>query len=796
MHAKDLTEQTLEALDWEAVLSALASHARTPMGREALLKSLPQDSVSGVQALHDQIDEVWCLEELGAQIDVGGVADIRQDLIRAKTGEVLDASELRTLGHSVQALRVLARALTLREDDAPHLASIALGMEIDDTLADALTLAFDPSGQLSSQTYPQLGDLRQQVQHLHERIRTTLDSLVRGDELSDILQDRFVTLRNSRYVLPIKSHAKRWDIGIVHGTSGSGATAFIEPHQVIALNNQLRITEGELIAEERRILAQLSKAVGVCAPALTQAIASTTLIDCAIARAGLARQLHCSRPAVESSGSVLLRQARHPVLCLRGVAVVPNSLELNPTSPALLLTGPNAGGKTICLKTIGLCALLVRIGCFIPAAPGSRLDLFPIVYASIGDAQTVHDDLSSFSGHLVALRSMLQAAAPGALLLLDELASGTDPAQGGPLAQAVLEALLSKGAKLVVTTHYSRLKALPATDSRFSTAAMEYSEGKPTYRVLPNALGESRALATAARLGLDEAVVTRARQLMGEAELSLTAALEALELERQRADTHSRSAAEQAAVLEEKAAALAQKEAWLLERAEELKSQAAEEFVGRLAAAQESIRQVVSQLQRSPSHKGVDAARASLNALSKLVPTPPPAAQETPDETFAIGDKVTVKTLGKTGIITGISEGVVTIKSQQMRLKIPAGDLCRAKNKPPAPKAKASKKKRRKKGPRSAARRVSSIEQALRLPANTLDLRGMRVEEGFDAITAFMDQAVLESRDHVFLLHGHGTGALKQAIRRWLPASPYVHQWAPANGDQGGDAFTIVALNA
>ncbi len=787
---------TLTTLDWPTVLHAFADCAYTTLGATAIQALAPLDSVHAVQFAYDQIDELIALELEGERVPVGGIEDISELLKRSGKGEVLDGLELRQAGQTLGALRSLSWFLTSRQEEIPNLGRLGTLIVVDDLVADELDVAFEPNGTLSGRTYPILAELRSKVSGLHDAIRGTLDSLLRADDMQDLLQDRFVTLRNERYVLPIKSHAKRWDIGIIHGTSGSGQTAYIEPKEVVALNNKLRIAQGELAGEEAKIRGRLSRSLGSCAEDLTFAMKQVSDIDIACARHRLAKQLEATRPIVSTANTIALIQARHPVLCLRDIDVVPNNLALNETQSGLLLTGPNAGGKTISLKTIGLCALLVQMGCFLPAEEGSRMDLFPTILAAIGDAQTVHEDLSSFSGHLLRLHEMLDASRPGALLLLDEIASGTDPAQGAPLAQAVLETMVNSGATVVVTTHFSRLKSLATVDPRFGGAAMEYLNGQPTYRVLDGALGESRALSTAERMGMAAPVIERARALMSDGEGAFSTALDALEEKRTEAEEAKRTAQKQAKSLAERERAVAKRETLLKQRAEELEQKAAEAFMTRLKNAEKTISAVVADLQRNPSHSRVTSARAALKGLEGLGKIKPVEAPQSKSKPFSptVGARAYVSSLGSDGEIISIQGNSVRIKLGTLTTNVKRSQLEAPKTKAPLQKATRARPAQKKK--RFSARRSHPLEQALRVPANTLDMRGMRVEEGIERIEQFLDRCLMSHHEYAFLLHGHGTGALKQAVRQWLPSSPHVHRWGAANEDQGGDAFTVVALHS
>jgi len=541
------------------------------------------------------------------------------------------------------------------------------------------------------------------------------------------------------------------------------------------------------------------------------ALAAATELDVACARAGFAARLDATRPSVGTGAVVELRMARHPVLALTQEGVVPNDLSLSQKRPVLVLTGPNAGGKTVAMKTIGLCALLVRAGCFVPAGAGSRVDLFDEVLADIGDTQTVHEGLSSFSAHLTTLRSMLDRAGPAVLLLLDEIAAGTDPAQGGALARAIIERLADAGARAVVTTHYGQVKAMSAQDLRVEVSALEYQGGKPTYRVVPGTAGESHALAAAARVGLDAPLIERARALMDEGERALHDALAALETERERARESLRHADQTAATLAARESALLERERELAQRehkirgrAREIEQQQAAEFLKRLRAAEREVRRTVTELNAAPARERAADARAAIDQARALVASLR-VPESSPGPAPAVGDRVRLSGLGTTGEVVAVRAGEVEVRAGVMTVRARPEEVEIV-----TAKAGAADKPRRSmpRGEQSAAGgrgatpsvraperdSAASLETALRIADNTLDLRGVRVEEGLAMLEAFLDESMVRSRDVVFVLHGHGTGALRSAIRKALAESRYVSACAPASDEQGGDAFSVARL--
>ncbi len=784
----DLAARTLEALDWEFVAGALADQTRTSLGRRAALGMRPLDDLADITASFDAISEVQDLEQqrgIGLP-PVGGVEDVFGLLDRAVRGDVLALPEIAVLRSTVAALAAVERFLSAQSAIAPTLAALGRPIRLDRRLCRTLEGALDDEGALSEASWPVLGELRRRIVSLERSLHAMLEQILESPEYADVLQDRYVTVRGDRFVVPVKAQAKGLGLGIVHDASRSERTVFVEPAAVVPIGNQRRMAEAELKDEERRILAELSALASEHAASLREALEAAAAIDLACARAAFAARLGAVRPNVGREGVVALREARHPVLVLAGAPVVANDLHLDAGRPVLVLTGPNAGGKTVAMKTVGLCALLVRAGCWVPAAPGSRIDLFDRVLADIGDQQTVHEGLSSFSAHLTTLREMLALAGRGSLLLLDEIAAGTDPAQGGALARAILERLADVGARVVATTHYTQVKSMGAHDERVEVAALEYRDGRPTYRVVAGAVGESHALAAAERVGLDPALVARALSLMEEGERALHDALAALDEERARAAEAARRLEAAEATLATRERDVETREREIHGRAREVERRAAAAVLGKLHAAEMEVRRTLAELREGATRQKAESARAAIGTAAEAAeavrrdPAPRRAAQ--------VGDRVRVLRLGAVGEVVAIREDEVEVVAGAMtvRAKPSEVEVVQA-----AAKVSTSPAK-----PRRAEQPAPPdwLESAMRSAGNTLDLRGVRVEDGIERLERFLDDAMLEGREFVFVLHGHGTGAMKSAVRRVLTASPYVNATAPAPEDQGGDALTVSRL--
>lgn len=801
----DLDAATLRALDWPAVLTALARHARTTLGAARAQTLELVNTPDAARRHYRAVAEVLHLEaEAGGRIPVGAVTDIREPLTRAVRGTVLEAEDLRAVGHALDAMDQLKRWLEDRGENAPELDALAAPIRIDASLRDDLQESFDATGRISGDRYPDLADLRARTGALKDRIQQVLDELVRGDSLGGALQDRYVTERGGRFVIPVRAGQNRRGLGIVHATSQSGETVFVEPAEVVERTNQLKEVEGAVTRVERRILGRLSTQVAAQAPAVLAALAAATEIDLACARAGLGGALDGVIPEVQGSGVLRLSAARHPVLALRGVDVVANDLAVGGGAVGLVLSGPNTGGKTIAMKTLGLAALFVRAGVPFPAAEGSRVDVFVDVLADVGDLQSVEGDLSTFSGHVSVLRAMLERAGKDTLVLLDEIGVGTDPAQGAALARAVLEALVERGARVCVTTHYAELKGMSASDSRFSVAAVQYRDGRPTYRVQAGLAGESHGIETARRLALPGSVVERARALLDSGTRNLADLM--LELESARAELQARTdslAAARAAVADREAS-LTHKLTRLEARRKALRAEMTAGFEQRLRAQEDELKGIVAALQRNPDPRRAGATLARLRETRAAVRAQWALPEEglAPPESVAVGDSVFVRSLGKEGQVLALrGRGRVTVRVGGLEMQLKLGDLApghgrtqKETGSPPGGRGRTVPGPKTSRASRAGRMETGQEVRAVRLDHNTVDLRGQRVDAALELVEQHIDALAVRGESFGFVLHGHGTGALKTAVRRWLPQARGVRRWRPANADEGGDAFTVLEL--
>ncbi len=784
----ELQQRSLTVLDWPVVLEALARHARTLRGASLARQTDLAVDAEQVRERYEAVAEVDTLLAEGEPLPIGAVSEIEPELRRAERGGVLDGGELRAVGSCLLALAHLRVFVEERAARLPRLHRLASPIEVDAELSGLLARSFDDEGRLSEREYPELGELRRNAEALEARIQRVLQDILGSEEMASSLQDRFVTQREGRFVIPVRAE-KRKGLGIVHGRSQSGETVFVEPAAVVELHNERNLLLADLRRLEERILATLSRFVGRLSAPVLRSLDAAAELDLAVARAGLGASWRGVHPKVGGQGHIDLRAARHPVLVLRGLDVVANDLLLDAEHPGLVLSGPNAGGKTVALKTLGLCALLTRTGVPLPAAEGSRVDLFDPVVADIGDAQTVEGDLSTFSGHVAILAELLTLAARPrpwpALVLLDEVGMGTDPAQGAALARAVLESLVDCGARVAATTHFLQLKALAAVDRRFQVAAVAFEQGRPTWRVLYGAAGESHALEIARRMALPGPVLDRAQALLSSSERDLGELLGRLEEERASLSARREELDRLEAEALSRQQALGRREQALESRRLDLERRVSEGFQARMRKQEDHVKQLVAALQHDPDLRLAGRTLESVREAMRQARVPEPVQPTAPPPaTLEVGQTVIVRALKQKGrVLRLLGADRVEVEVGRMRMKLSREELEGTRGEvfvaPPPPPP-----------PPEPVR----APDGLRIAANTCDLRGLRVEEAFDRLDQFL--ASLQGAGFLrgFLLHGHGTGVLKTALRAELPRRKEIKKWRPAGVDEGGDAYTVVEL--
>jgi DNA mismatch repair protein MutS2 len=837
----DLFARTWHSLDLGAVLEALSEECSTSKGREMCLQPDFRCSVEDVKELYAHVEELQLLGpggvRLGSSMNIEGLLEV------AVRGSSLECGELVEISETLTALNRLKKHLSTGEVEVgfggemvqvPALSRLVKPIKMDENLLNLLDGAFDDLGELSGKKFPNLREMREGIARLQSRVRSAIQQLLTSGEFKGMLADEgggaAVSEINGRFVLPVKPTYKR-TIGIVHSASRTGKTLFVEPSAIVGPSNELSELRIQLKLEEARILRRMTDLVVANHDSILTAIEAAARVDAANARVQVGEKMRGIVPEVGNEAVVRLTTARHPVLVLRGIPAVGNDIRIDSDNQALVLTGPNAGGKTIVLKTLGLVTLMVRLGIPIPAEPGGRVDVFDPVLADIGDLQSVSGDLSTFSGHLMVCKAVMDASKPGSLVLMDEMGSGTDPAQGVALAQALLEALLDLGARIAITTHYLQLKELAAADERFRVAAMQFVDGRPTYRMISGAVGESYAIEVAERLDLPPDVVSRAKNLLDEGTRQVGELVKKLEQEKAEVESLQDALRGKTEELD-----LQKKELQLqLVRA---RREAAAEYAAKLEEREAALQSVFERIKQDPSLSVVGAGLHDIRALKYQVEgeveEPDPDEESdvpiplTANDKLAVGDNVMVLTRGimqnEIGTVTKILKrgasvevsfgGVASTTFGVGELALPSKDRIESAKKAHS-QAKRTRGKTSKRvaqylaeadGPsRKGKGRKNDFAQAgagssggktvyIRGAGNTLDLRGKNLNEAQGMCTQFFSRLIMEGRDVGFLLHGHGTGALKRGLREYLPKSAMVKSSGPADDSDGGDAFTMVVL--
>jgi DNA mismatch repair protein MutS2 len=867
---RDRHQKTAADLGWPSLLAELQRHCQTDRGIALAQAVEPLEDLAEAEERTLAVSEARGLLDAGSGLPLGGVHDVREACAHAAKGGLLEPEPLLAIASSLRAAARLRQHILGDQAEAlPHLARRAERISVLEHVYRPLEDSFEQGGRLRDDASPALGPLRRRLNLLRDELSRSLRSMLDDPELVPVLQDRFHTEREGRYVLPVRADARMRLGGIVHGASQSGATYYVEPPALVEANNRLTLARMEVEQEERRILMALSALVGEFGPTIEVILDVLAELDLLAAAARLSAKLEASPARLRGVNRTVLLGARHPLLCLtKGVSgVVPNDLEI-PRGGVLIISGPNAGGKTVSMKTLGLTVLMARSGLHVCAhgpsidevhdqarASGETVDPallgavpvvpYTTVLSDVGDDQSLERDLSTFSAHLSHLAAFLAAAGPDTVVLLDELAVGTDPEQGAALAQSVLESFAARGATVVVTTHYERLKALaaglPGTAAdaapRFFNASVGFALERlePTYRLHVGVPGPSYAFEIARRLGLPDGVVTRATELSrsGGTDLErllvqLSEAHRQLELERGQA---ARAQAEAEAARRE----ADRRSRDLKERERKLVREGASDALQELRQARGELAELlrrVRRVQSSPAGAAAAEAAASLQAeqaalaqLEQRIGTQaPPVETGRPAraEELRPGAVVLVPHLGGTAVVESPPErGRVTVRRGALRSQVKLEDIrlgagngkdASGGGKPGAGRTAASASSRPAPTPASLAPGTLSPGAMIsasgavpgqgsgpsvppRMPYNTCDLRGMRVDEAIACAERFADDALRDGQPAVFLLHGHGTGALRSAIRSWCAGSPMIHSSRPGEQNEGGDGVTVALLS-
>ena len=773
-----LGEKSLRTLEYFTVLDQLAAQTVSARGREMALALRPvTDREDAALYLRQTTDAKDMMVKNGSPT-LGGIRDVTAALRRCEVGGVLNMRELLDVASLLQAARLML-AYFAEQEEKTTLTPIYRRISGNRSLEEAITTAILSEEEMADGASPELASIRREMRRIGGRVRETLGRMISG-ERAKYLQEAIITQRNGRFVVPVKAEHRGDVPGLVHDTSGSGATVFIEPAQVVEINNQLKVLEGREQQEIERILAELSAEVAQCAASLREDYEALCTFDFIFARAKLSFQLNACEPKLAEGYAVDLHRARHPLLDQK--KAVPIDIAIGRDYDTLVITGPNTGGKTVSLKTLGLLCLMAQSGLHIPASELSEVCIFENIYADIGDEQSIEQSLSTFSSHMKTIVGIMEKCARGDLVLFDELGAGTDPVEGAALAVSVISYARQMGARVAATTHYSELKTFALTTDGVENASCEFDVGtlRPTYRLLTGIPGKSNAFAIAARLGLQPAILERAKEQISTENTRFEDVLAELEKERRQLEKYKAEA--------ERLRAAAQSER---DKAENLRDKTQDETDrilenarlkadrilkdARMAAETvfDELEDLKKQAQKSAADQNLAAAKTTLRGIITQTETELRGqAHEKrtvdPSEGKALKPGDEVQLLNVSGVTATVlkapdGDGNVQVQAGIMKMTVKVNEV-----RPLKKQKQQAKPARRPAGAKGAAR-----ELRVQAAPSEIDVRGLCAEEAILEVDQFISAALMSKLPAVRIIHGKGTGTLRAAIQNHLKRNKF-----------------------
>jgi len=793
--------RVLAILEFDKVLDLLEDRCTYSVASELALDLAPSDHAPTARRALALTDEAKTLLGSVPDFSVRGARDIRELVRGAQIGILLNASQLLEIQDTLGAARNLRRAfrrLPNPEGRYPGLSDVIVAVEEFPGLEADIGRTVGGRGEILDTASPELGRIRNALRTAHNRLLDRLNGLLTSQKYGNAIREPIITMRDGRYVIPVRADARGAVGGIVHDSSSSGVTVFIEPLETVELNNAWRQLQRDEEHEIERILRQLSDVVALNADPLQRTVGGLAEFDFQLAKARFSFDLDANSPTIADEDApcrIVLQHARHPLLTGN---VVPIDIALGEDYRVLMITGPNTGGKTVALKTVGLLTLMAQAGLHIPADRTSVVSVFSQIFADIGDEQSIEQSLSTFSSHMKNVIDMFARVTPDSLVLLDEMGAGTDPTEGAALARAIVATLLDRGPLTVATTHYSELKSFAYTTPGVENASVEFNVEtlSPTYRLLIGVPGRSNALAIAERLGLPGGIVGRARSYLTPQEVQVDELLGQIKDERDAAE-----AARATAVAEQQEAEQVRRAAQeTLREAERARITARDAALSELEGELTGIREELRRLGRDREQVAVtrewlrqaETRATELGQSVRQVRAAQPTLRPTNPVPVAIrpGDRVMVASLGQQGDVIGLSDGdEAEVQVGTFRLRRPLSDLTRMSHN----QVRATERESRMNAPRRAPAAAIVPARGETVPLD-IDVRGMRAMEAEETLEPYLNDAYLASLPFVRIIHGKGTGALRQAIRQFLNQHPLVAGTEGERDQQGGEGVTIARL--
>lgn len=803
-----MNEKSANILELPKILEHVAQHTTFSAGRELVFEITPTPHLEAALELQEETTEARRLLQNHTEITLGGVFDIRASVLSCQRAAVLDPSDLLDIRSTLRRTTTLRRIFSRIKFEFPRLADLIETLNECPEIQQEISRVVDDNGRVMDSASAKLAMVRRDLRIAFDRLQTKIHNIANNPNNAQFLQESIVTQRHGRYVIPLKAEFKGRIQGIIHDQSSSGATLFIEPLATVELNNTCKELELEEENEIRRILSALSDFIGQQAELIVSSVETLAYFDLVLARAKYAEQIRATQPklvgfrndknALHPGGTIKLIQARHPLLKVN--KVVPIDVDIDENTYLLVITGPNTGGKTVALKTVGLLALMTQCGFHLPVAEGSSISIFEDIYADIGDEQSIEQSLSTFSSHMTNIIEILKVANRHSLVILDELGAGTDPAEGSALARAILMHLLTKSITTIVTTHHPELKAFSYNHEGMRNASVEFDLETlaPTYRLIIGLPGRSNALAIATRLGLPLAIVENARSMVTTDDLAVDNLLEEIYKSREEA----RQAMYRAKAAEDDSemvrSELNSRLSQIAEERHQILQEAREQVEQEIASLQQELRYLRRRLQAAGQPleiiqeieteiKGLESQPLLESGEIEMIED-----DSSEEQTYRLGDTIWLASLHSEGQITEIASDEVEVRVGRLRVRAKLSEVERLSRS-----ERRQKERERQKASRyqvDKARQITpdKVKERPPSPGLELDLRGSRVEEAMPKVENYLDAAYMAGLPFVRIIHGKGTGALRKAIREHLNAHPLVAKHGAGSGQEGGDGVTIV----
>ncbi|CAM3752295.1 endonuclease MutS2 [Mesobacillus zeae] len=781
-----MLQRVLKTLEFDKIVEQLLDHVSSPLGREKAEALAPSVDYAEVVRLQEETDEAAKVLRLKGNVPLGGTHDIRAHVKRALIGGVLSPQELTQAASTIHSSRMMKKFINdiNEEIDLPILAEYAGRIVVLADLEESIRRAVDEGGEILDSASDTLRSLRQQLRSREARVRERLENMIRSSNAQKMLSDAIVTIRNDRFVIPVKQEYRGHYGGIIHDQSASGQTLFIEPQAIVQLNNELQAIRVKEQQEIERILAELSVLVAGSGEELLEITAVLASLDFMFAKARYGKQIKASKPEINDNGIIMLTQARHPLI--PGDEVVSNNFSLGKDFTTIVITGPNTGGKTVALKTVGLCTLMAQAGLQIPALDGSEIAIFSAVYADIGDEQSIEQSLSTFSSHMVNIVGILEKADSDSLVLFDELGAGTDPQEGAALAISILDEVYSRGARVIATTHYPELKAYGYNREGVINASVEFDVAtlSPTYKLLIGVPGRSNAFEISRRLGLGDSVIEKAKTYISADSNEVENMIASLETSKRLAEKELKEAHDTLKDAENLKKDLQQQITAYYDRRDELIEKAKDKASRIVEEAKTEAEQVIKDLRRMrlengaqvKEHELIDARKRLEGAAPERTPAKRGASQKPANPKLKPGDEVLVTSFGQKGhLVEQINEKEWQVQIGILKMKVDEKNLQYV----AAPKQKET-------------RQVATVKGRDYHVGLELDLRGERYEDALMRTEKYIDDSLLAGYPRVSIIHGKGTGALMRGVQEYLKNHRSVKKIRFGEAGEGGTGVTIV----